>query len=289
VCVPVIGVLIGGAFTPDALAQIPGWWPGLVGVAVFAPLAQGAAWAALRRGLKFDPATAWFGAMPGGLIEAVEMGGANGADLRALTVIQFGRIALVVTLVPLLFWWMQGEAVGSAAGVAIAPPAPLGPVDAALLIGAGWIGYAIGRRLRLPAGQITGPLLLSAALHGAGWTAASPPAALVALAQLVIGTGLGCRFAGLAPGLLARGMAGAAAAVAAMLGVGAALAAILAAVGHAPFPVAALALAPGGVVEMGLIALSLEASPIFVTAHHLARILLTVGFASWAWRRFEPR
>jgi len=80
-------------------------------------------------------------------------------------------------------------------------------------------------------------------------------------------------------------------AVAAMLALGAAMAAGLSALGLAPAPVGMLSLAPGGVVEMGLIALSLEASPLLVTACHLARILaaVAVGVAGWALVRPDGR
>ena len=37
-----------------------------------------------------------------------------------------------------------------------------------------------------------------------------------------------------------------------------------------------ISFAPGGVTEMALIALSLQANPALVTAHHIYRIILTV-------------
>ena len=37
-----------------------------------------------------------------------------------------------------------------------------------------------------------------------------------------------------------------------------------------------ITLAPGGVTEMALVALSLHANPAFVTIHHIYRIVLTV-------------
>ena len=108
----------------------------------------------------------------------------------------------------------------------------------------------------------------------------------MALAQLVIGVGLGMRFRGFTVAAL-RGLLGCSAlAVGAMLALGALMAAGLARAGVAPFAVSMLSLAPGGVVEMGLVALSLSASPIFVTAHHLARIVATVVVAVWAQRLF---
>ena len=37
-----------------------------------------------------------------------------------------------------------------------------------------------------------------------------------------------------------------------------------------------ISFAPGGVTEMALVALSLQANPAFVTLHHILRILITV-------------
>ncbi len=289
VCIPVIGVLIGASVTPEAMAGAAGWWPGLVAVVLFVPTALAANYWILRRFGGLDAPTAYFASIPGGLIESIEMGSEAGANIRALTSLQFARIAFVVTAVPLLFFAIEGRAVGSAAGVQVARDAALSGGDAALLILLGGVGFFGARRLRLPAGQITGPVIVSAAAHGAGFTEAAPPAELVALAQLVIGVTLGLRFVGLSPAELRRYLALSAATVAAMLAIGAAFAAAVAAMGIAPFAVMILCFAPGGVVEMGLIALSLNASPIFVTAHHLARILAAVVIGVNGWKRVRPR
>lgn len=283
VFVPVIGVLIGAAFTPEALAAIPSWWPTLASVILFVPLAHGLGFLVLRRLGGYDLPTACFAATPGGLIESIEMGSRYGADMRALTTIQFARIALVVTAAPVAFSLAEGRAVGSAAGMEFARGA-LSPGEAALLIGCGAVGFFAGRAIRLPAGQITGPLLLSAAAHGLGWTDAAPPLWLVSLAQIVIGTTLGLRFVGLRGRELLRHMGFAALNVALALGLGLVFGVAAQAAGGGSAPLMLLSLAPGGVVEMGLIALSLQASPIFVTAHHIARILLTVTLATLGWR-----
>jgi membrane AbrB-like protein len=152
-----------------------------------------------------------------------------------------------------------------------------------LLIACGAVGYLLGRRLRLPAGHLTGPILVSGIAHATGVTAAAPPQTIVAAAQLVIGVTLGLRFVGLTGAELRRWFGLAALVVAGSLTVGAGFAALCAAAGVAPFEVMALCFAPGGVVEMGLIALSLEASPILVTTHHLARIAAAVIAASKGW------
>jgi membrane AbrB-like protein len=227
--------------------------------------------------------------MPGGLIEAIEIARGSTADLAAVSVMQFSRIAVTVTAVPLIFAVVEGRAVGSAAGESIGSAAPLSPVDAAVLIGCAVVGFVVARAVKLPAGQIVGPIIASATAHGVGLTEAAPPVIVVAIAQLVIGITLGLRFQGLEPRDLMRFLGLSVVSVAAMLGLGVLLALPVAAMGTAPMAVMVLSLAPGGVVEMGLIALSLQASPIFVTAHHLVRILLTVAVAAAGWQRLGPR
>ncbi len=287
--IPVIGVLIGGAFTPQTLAQIPGWWPALLTVLLFTPAAHAVNYLIFRRAGALSRSTAFFAGMPGGLIESVELGAERGADVAMVTVLQFARIALVVTAVPLLFSLAQGEAVGSAAGVTISGGGPLSLREASFLALIGAAGFFGARALRMPAGQILGPVVLSAAAHGAGLTDAAPPGWLVAVAQVVIGAGLGQRFSGVSGRMLARCFGLSALSVAAMLLLGAALGTVVEAIGTAPVEIMLLALAPGGVVEMGLIALSLSASPIFVTAHHMVRIIWTVAFALGAWRVLSAR
>ena len=48
-----------------------------------------------------------------------------------------------------------------------------------------------------------------------------------------------------------------------------------------------LAFAPGGLAEMGLIALSLQMSVVYVTAHHVLRIVLSVLIAQFLSRRLR--
>jgi membrane AbrB-like protein len=282
--IPVIGVLIGGAFTPEVLRAMPGWWPGLLAVSLFVPLAHAMNYLIFRRLGRVAPPEAYFGAMPGGLIESIELARDSGADVAVVSVLQFARIAVTVTAVPLIFAAMEGRAVGSAAGQTLSGAALPGLLDAAVLIGCGWAGFVAAVRARVPAGQIVGPIVFSAAAHALGFTSASPPAFLVSVAQLVIGVTLGLRFKGLEPRLLGRYLGLSALSVVAMLGLGVLLALPVAAAGVSSVAIMVLSMAPGGVVEMGLIALSLNASPIFVTAHHLVRIVLTVLVAVGGWR-----
>ena len=134
---------------------------------------------------------------------------------------------------------------------------------------------------------MTGPMALAAILSLTGWLSVELPQWLVNLAQMVLGTALGMRFTGLSRGLLLRGAGLALLAVGAMLAIGVALAAGLHALTGEAVDVLVISLAPGGVTEMALVALSLQANPAFVTLHHIYRIVLTVLVIGTA-ARFRP-
>jgi membrane AbrB-like protein len=275
--VPVIGVTIGGAFSPDILSEAAGWWPSLLALLVYIPLAHFAGAQIYRRLGGLSPVTAYYAAVPGGLIEVIAMGEAAGADPKPLVILQFLRLILCILLVPLGFMLFTGGAVGSAAGVEMTGAhGPMGLLDAAVLLAAGALGAIGGRRLGFPAWVITGPLLLSAIAHLAGLTQAVPPGWLIGVTQLVMGVSLGSRFAGLSGRAFLRA-AGLATANIAMTLTLALIAAVTlqGSVGERPEAVI-LAFAPGGVAEMSLVAVSLQISVVYVTAHHVARILLSV-------------
>lgn len=275
--ITIIGAAIGGTAKPDVLGQFAAWWPSLVAVALFVGLAQAANYQIFRRLAGYDPATAYYCSCPGGLIESVQLGEEAGGNPALLTVQHFARIALTVTLVPVVYWLLRGEAVGSAAGVSMTvSKAPITVQDVAIIGTCCLVGAWGGRRIGFPAAIITGPIILSAIAHATGLVEAQPPDWLIGLAQLVIGLGLAMRFKGLTRRLLVTGIGLGLLSVAVMLAIGAAIAEALAVAGVNSFQVLLMCYAPGGVVEMGLIALSLGVSPMAVTLHHIVRIGFTV-------------
>ena len=277
--VPVIGVAIGGAFTPAVAGQAAGWWPSLLALCLFVPFAHAVGFVIFRKG-GLDVQTAFYGAVPGGLIESVQLGEEAGADVALLTVLQFLRLIGTIVAVPLIFSGVTGHAVGSASGVQmVGAGAALGPGDVVILAACGLAGVAAGRALRLPGWIITGPILLSAGAHALALVEGVPPSWLVAATQIVVGSGLGARFAGAAPAVLRRGALLAAANGIVALGLALGFALGLHALVGEPVAAVFLAFAPGGLAEMSLIALSLKMSVIYVTAHHVLRIVLAVGLA----------
>jgi membrane AbrB-like protein len=150
-------------------------------------------------------------------------------------------------------------------------------------------GFFGAKALRLPAAAVVGPMVLSAALHVAGWTEARPPVELVAAAQVVIGTSIGCRFAGVGIALIGRTVVLAAGSTVILIAVNLAFAFALNAATDLPITALVLAFAPGGLAEMSLIALALSFDAAFVATHHIVRIFLIVVLAPAAFRARERR
>lgn len=275
--VAVIGVLLGSRFTPAVIDQAAA---ALVTLAIL--MAYLAAVAAVvvpwyRFVARQDWTTAYFAGMPGGLSEMIELGEARGADVPAIVLAHSLRIVLTIGLMAVLFRLVLGHDVGSA-GQAVARGLP-GAVDALALVACAVLGALVGPRLHLPAPSFLGPLILSAAIHMAGLTDGAPPGLLVNAAQVALGTILGCRFLGIPLRMLGK---------AALYSLGAtALTLILATLAAWAMQVGAgvgvdqglLALAPGGLTEMGLIALAIHADVAFVALHHVARILVVIVLA----------
>ncbi len=290
VFVPVIGVAIGAAFVPGILGEVTGWWPTVLALMLYVPLAHAMAFLVARHGFGIDPATAYYGTMPGGFVEASILGDAAGADAALLATLQFLRLILCIVLIPLGFSIAIGHAVGSAGGAVIGSAEhPLTLPDWLILGAAGLVGALIGKAIRLPASIISGPILASGLLHLLGWVEGGPPLWLINLTQVVIGVSLGGRFAGRTVRILLEGARTVAITLPLTFALAAVFAVLLAPVVGERWQAVFLAFAPGGLVEMALVALSLEVGVLYVTLHHVIRILFAVGLAKALQDVFVPK
>ncbi|CUH77259.1 AbrB family transcriptional regulator [Tropicibacter naphthalenivorans] len=287
--VTLIGVMIGTQVTPDLLS-LAGKLPLTMGfLFVFVLVAHAGNFAIFQWLGGYDRATAFYAGTPGGLMESIMMGEASGADIRALTTQQFLRIIVVITVLPLgLSLWL-GEAVGSASG-AVLPggDVPVSLPSLALIVITGGLGLGLGRLVKLPAAQLTGPLLLAGGATVTGLVDLHLPVWLIAAAQLVIGVSLGLRFKGVTGRMLRNSLGLAVVSVVYMLAVGAAMAWVLTQLTGIAFLHLLISFAPGGVAEMSIVALSLAANPALVSLHHVARILMTVVEMSLLGRWLRP-
>ncbi len=271
--IAVVGVMLGGAFTPERLQGMLAWLPSMAILPIYVLSIGVFILFYLRKISGFDHKTAFFAATPGGLSEMVILADQIGGDMRSVALFHAARLVLIVFSIPLLASLVvsvETTSVPQSTGQGIQP------FDLLVLVGLGVVGWTLANRLGLPAPAFMGPLFASTVAHLIGVTDHSPPYALVAGAQLVIGSSVGARFSGVPIRLILRTLAIGTGGTLLMFGVTLIFALVLHQVTGNPLVLLLLALIPGGFPEMSLIALGMGMDPAFVVTHHGLRVFLVV-------------
>lgn len=274
-----IGVMLGSGYTPEILEQITSWWATILGLVLFMAAAGTVCVSYFRFVARYDLPTAYFAGMPGGLVEMVLLGESSGADMRRVALVHAARIVFTVLSIPFIVQWVEGTSIVRNGTQSVSLWQLEGEAAFWLvvtLVG----GLLLGRYVRLPSRYLMGPLIVSVAVHISGVSTFKPPWELVTLAQLVLGTVIGCRFAGSRTGEILKILA---------VSMGSSLLMIALSIAFAfgvsrftPYTLTELLLAysPGGLAEMGLLALALHLEVALVTTHHILRILMVAIGAS---------
>ena len=280
--VPVLGVMLGAGFTPEAVGHIAEWLASVSMLVVYALGVTAMVSYYLVSVARWDAATAYFSASPGGFSEMALIGESMGADDRKISLIHSIRITLTVLIIPFWFKFFEGYEPGNM--TALGNMADIRLDDAAILIACGVAGYYLANFLKLPAARLLGPVLVSAAVHMAGLTEARPPQEIIALAQVVIGAAIGCRFLGISLNKVFGTMIQAAGITVFMLCAALGGAWVVSQFTGLPVKTLWLAFAPGGLAEMTLISLSLNIDVAFVSVHHMVRVMFLVAMAPIAFK-----
>lgn len=286
--IAVLGVLMGSAFTPEIIAGAANWVPSiLVMVAVMTSFAAGG-YLIFRRFGRHDPVTCYFSAVPGGFTEMTLMGTDLGGDAKTIALAHATRILIVVSVIPFYFRGILGLEVPTLPSNLVSVVSfPM--TDALILLTCAVVGLVSAQTLKLPAPAFLGPMALSAIAHAVGWTTTAPPLELIAVAQIVVGASIGNRFTGHSWAsarktiLLASTTTGIMILCASIVGI------IAAAPLGRPFEALVLALSPGGLAEMALIALTLGVNTAFVSTLHIMRILLVLAAAPLVAKKITAR
>jgi membrane AbrB-like protein len=273
--VVVIGVLLGAGFTPALFSQLQAWGVSLAFLAIYLAVSGLIVVPYYRYVAGFDRVTAYFAGMPGGLNEMVVIGRDAGGDDGKIALAHSARIVIVVALVAVWFRLIAGYDLGDRSqfgkSFSVIPT-----LDLAVLAACGVLGFFLGRWLRLPAPTLLGPMILSAAAHLTGLSQNPPPSELVIVAQLFLGTIIGCRFVGSAARDIGRALVVSLGATVIMLMITILFAIVLHGYFDQPTEQVLLAYSPGGLAEMSLVALAMDAEVAYVAIHHVIRITLVV-------------
>ncbi|WP_284163997.1 AbrB family transcriptional regulator [Frigidibacter sp. SD6-1] len=276
-----LGVAVGSSIQPATLGHIPDFALSLLFVPVFVLTIGGLGYPLFRRVLGFDHATAFYAAMPGGLQDMLIFGEEAGGNPRALSLIHATRVLFIVTLAPVIMTHVWSVDLTRPPGQ---PAADAPPLQIALMVASGFLGWKIAERAGLFGASILGPLILTAILSLAGLITMRPPAEIIWAAQFFIAIAVGSKYSGITWAELKR-IVGAGLVHALLLGcLSLALIEVIHRSGIAPAREAFLAFLPGGQAEMVVIAIVAGADLAYVVSHHLLRIILVILLAPLAER-----
>jgi membrane AbrB-like protein len=284
----VLGVMVGASLTPDLFLSIGALGISIMAVPVFVIVSGALGYIIYRKAGGYSPPEAYFAALPGGLHTMTAYAEDMGIDVHRIALAQALRVVLVVAGVPLILWGLRAEVdVGGAAYVV--PMMDVSVSQHLSMLAAGIAGYLLGRVSRIPGGSIIGPMIVSSALHLGGVIDSPASFELLALAQIVLGCAIGARFVGESIGLLRAGLHLAILGIIASAAVTLLLAWPVSALTGRDILSVALALAPGGMPEMSLMAIALGLEAAFVVVMHLVRILFVLLAAPMVWGFLRAR
>jgi len=281
----VLGVMLGSSFSTETIEKISIWSNGLLLLFICVILSMMVTYFYFRKIGHFDRVTAYFSSAPGGFNVMYEVGEEKGGDGRKIALIHATRVLLLVMVVPLTFRFTVDVTQNSEELSLFGKWEEIDEYFWLLL--AAIAGYFGGKLIKLPAYHLMGPLIVAAILEMTGFVSVKPPMILVYAAQLVIGTAIGLRFLGTTVQevknviLLSIGSTGL------MMIISAVLAVIFTTFVGISVPGLILALSPGGLAEMSLVALALGIDVAFVSVMHVIRIAAIIALVPLFYPVFE--
>jgi membrane AbrB-like protein len=276
----IVGVFLGGSFSPDLMSRLGEWALSLLMIVAFIPLITLIASIYYHKFAGFDGLTAMFSGTPGTLTAMVIIGGESGADERMIALTQGLRVVIVVFLMPLVV--VAVTAAGPLSTNILPEGGPFLWRDGVLLLAAALIGFGLARVLKLPASAMTGSMLASAALYLSGLVHWRPPDAALWVCLWVLGSAIGSRFSTVPLRTFFKVSRHAVIATAVVILISAAFALLVSQLTGMAYMTALLSFTPGGVAEMCLIAIAFDIDPATVAIHHLVRIVVLITAAPFA-------
>jgi uncharacterized protein len=227
----------------------------------------------LRRFANLQPGTALLGALPGGAGEMIAMSDSLGADVRLVTVMQYGRLLAILATISVVGHFAGASVGGGQHAPAVAPTYHAEPLNYLVSIIIALIGALVGVRFRIPAGTMIIPAILSALAGILGIPAAPWPPLVMASAYLVLGLQIGGNFDAAVVAQLRRLGWFLLLSNLFLLGISALLAVCLMPLLKIDLLSAYLAATPGGLDSVAAMATDLRADATLILAVHSLRLI----------------
>ena len=282
----ILGVAVGASVTPEVIGRLPEMALSVVFIPIYVIIIALVGVPFFRRLFGFDPITAYYAAMPGGLQDMVIFGQEAGADVRALSLIHTTRVLIIVSAAPVILVHGFGVKLDNPIGDSAAS---IPVIELVLMAAAALIGWGVAERIGLFGASILGPLIATAILSLTNLIHFRPPTEAILLAQFFIGIAIGVGYVGVTLNEIRRIVFAGVVFVLLLAGLAALFTELVVLLGVAPAVDGFLAFAPGGQAEMTVLAIVVGADLGYVIIHHLTRIMVVIAGAPIAARFLRER
>ena len=282
----ILGVAVGASVTPEVIGRLPEMALSVAFIPVYVVIIALVGVPFFRRLFGFDPVTAYYAAMPGGLQDMVIFGQEAGGDVRALSLIHTTRVLIIVSVAPIILVHGFGASLDNPTGD---PAASIPATELLLMVGAALIGWWGAHRVGLFGASILGPLIAAAILSLVNVIHFRPPTEAILFAQFFIGIGIGVGYVGVTVTEIRRIVLAGVVYVLILASLAALFTELIVLLGAAPAVDGFLAFAPGGQAEMTVLAIVAGADLGYVIIHHLIRILVVITGAPLVARFLRAR
>ncbi len=254
----VIGISLGAVVTPRTLHGVVDWPLSIALISISTICMTLGTMSYLRWVHGWDALSALYGGSPGGQAQVIVLAAENGADLRAVVIVQTVRVVFLTLGIP------AGLALF---GLAASPTATLGMPT---------FGASLWEVLLLVAVSTFTALAMlgSGVLHGTEIVHAALPWWVASAGIVMLGATTGARFANTPARMLFSYLGAAVGSFAVAIAIATAFVLTLASITPSRIADLVVAFSPGAQDTMMVLALSLNIDPVFVGAHQLARYLI---------------
>lgn len=269
----IIGCLIAQAIDPQIIGTFVHTWPLFLPLIIAVLAASSFLGWMMSRWSNLPGTTAVWGSSPGAATAMMLMAQAFGADARLVAFMQYLRVVFVAVSAALAaHFWLGVSA--AAQPVAWFPPVHW-PSFAATLALAGLGGW-VGVKLRLPAGAFLVPMAAGAVLHVTGVLNLELPQWLLAVSYAFVGWNIGLRFTRRIIAHASRALPQIVLSILLLLGFCGALAYLLSKVTGIDPLTAYLAMSPGGMDSIAIIAAAARVDLPFVMTLQTVRFVIVM-------------
>lgn len=264
----VLGFWLGTGFEAGLLKELTTWYPSVLLMLLSVILTLIVNTLVFSKLAKLDIITAVFSSLPGTMNAVIIQGDKLGGDARWIAIAQALRIALVVISTSMIFYFMPGQGLEN-------PRIELGQLSNLTWLLLVPVSWWLAQQLRFPMAEFLGPMLISASLS-LTVTQIELPSWIMIITFVVLGSAIGSRFSGTCLTQLLQVSGYAVMATSFGMLIASLFALLTWKLTAIPLSHAFLALVPGGVGEMALIATAAGINPIYVVYIHLIRLFVLI-------------